>query len=108
MPSSTIQGYAAKSAGQAVSGLKAGDRVAIGWQGRSCGKGEWCLKGEEQLCMDIVQSGTWVPYGGFSSSVVVDNRFAYKLPEAMPSEVAAVLTCAGITVYNPLKLYATR
>ena len=26
----------------------------------------------------------------------------------MSSEVAAVLTCAGITVYNPLKLYATR
>ena len=94
--------------GEAVSGFKSGDRVAIGWLGRSCGKCEWCLKGEEHLCMDIVSSGTWVPYGGFSSSVVADHRFAYKLPEAMPSEVAAVLTCAGITVYNPLKLHAVR
>ncbi|MCG9479889.1 MAG: NAD(P)-dependent alcohol dehydrogenase [Actinomycetia bacterium] len=107
VPGHEIVGYIS-SVGEAVSGMKVGDRVAIGWQGRSCGKCEWCLKGEEQFCMDIVQSGTWVPYGGFSSSVVVDYRFAYKIPDAMPSEVAAVLTCAGITVYNPLQLYATR
>lgn len=40
-------------AGPAVVGLKEGDRVGIGWQGRSCGKCEWCLKGETQLCMKI-------------------------------------------------------
>jgi uncharacterized zinc-type alcohol dehydrogenase-like protein len=107
VPGHEIVGYIS-AVGHAVSGMKVGDRVATGWQGRSCGKCEWCLKGEEQLCIDIVQSGTWVPYGGFSSSVVVDYRFAYTLPDAMPSEVAAVLTCAGITVYNPLKLYAAR
>ena len=55
--------------------------------------------------MDIVPSGTWVPYGGFSSSVVADNRFAYPLPPAMPSQVAAVLMCAGTTVYSPLRTY---
>ncbi|MFW9910415.1 MAG: zinc-binding dehydrogenase, partial [Candidatus Thorarchaeota archaeon] len=91
-----------------VSDLKEGDRVGIGWQGRSCMKCEWCLQGEEQLCMDIVSSGTWVPFGGFSSSVVVDNRFAYPLPDAMPSEVAAVLMCAGIAVYSPLRSYVKR
>jgi uncharacterized zinc-type alcohol dehydrogenase-like protein len=94
--------------GGAVSGLKAGDRVGIGWQGRSCGRCEWCLKGEEQFCMDIVDSGTWVPYGGFASSVVVDNRFAYPLPDPMPSEIAAVLMCAGITVYSPLRAYVEK
>ncbi len=94
--------------GSAVSGLKEGDRVGIGWQGRSCMQCEWCLQGEEQLCLDIVSAGTWVPYGGFSSSVLVDSRFAYKLPDAMSSEVAAVLMCAGLAVYSPLRLYATR
>jgi uncharacterized zinc-type alcohol dehydrogenase-like protein len=69
---------------------------------------EWCLKGEEQLCMDIVPSGTWVPYGGFSSSVVVDSRFAYPLPSTMASQVAAVLMCAGITVYSPLRRYSAQ
>ena len=105
VPGHEIVGYVS-SVGRTVSGLKEGDRVGIGWQGRSCMKCEWCLKGEEQLCMDIVKSGTWVPYGGFSSSVVVDSRFAYPLPDVIPSEVAAVLMCAGITVYSPLRSYA--
>jgi uncharacterized zinc-type alcohol dehydrogenase-like protein len=107
VPGHEIVGYVSH-VGEAVSSLKIGDRVGIGWQGRSCMQCEWCLKGEEQLCMDIVDSGTWVPYGGFSSSVVVDHRFAYLLPEAMPSEVAAVLMCAGISVYSPLRLYLTQ
>jgi alcohol/geraniol dehydrogenase (NADP+) len=93
-------------AGPAVSVLKEGDRIGIGWLGRSCGKCEWCLKGEEQLCMDIVPSGVWVPYGGFSTSVVADHRFVYSLPPAMPPEVAAVLMCAGVTVYSPLRAHA--
>lgn len=104
VPGHEIVGYVS-TVGPTVSGLKEGDRVGIGWQGRSCMQCEWCLKGEEQLCMDIVPSGTWVPYGGFSSSIVVDSRFAYLLPPAMPSQVAAVLVCAGITVYTPLREY---
>jgi uncharacterized zinc-type alcohol dehydrogenase-like protein len=56
--------------------------------------------------MDIVPAGTWVPYGGFSSSVIADSRFAYPLPKDMPSEVAAVLLCAGVTVYSPLRTLA--
>ncbi len=92
--------------GAGVSHLKTGERVGIGWQGRSCMKCEWCLRGEEQLCEDVDNCGTWKPYGGFSSLVVVDGRFAYALPEAISSEHAAVLMCAGISVYAPLRLYA--
>ncbi len=92
--------------GKNPNGLKEGDRVGIGWQGRSCGKCEWCKLGEVHLCLDIVDGATWVPYGGFSSSVVVDSRFAYPLPSAFPSEMAAVLMCAGITVFTPLLAYA--
>jgi len=100
-----IVGYVS-DVGPAASGLKEGDRVGIGWQGRSCRSCEWCLQGEEHLCQDIADCGTWTPYGGFSSSVVVDGRFVYPLPDAMPPEVAAVLMCAGITVYSPLRTYA--
>lgn len=107
VPGHEIVGYVS-AVGRAASGLKEGDRVGIGWQGRSCMQCEWCLQGEEHLCRDIVPSGTWVPYGGFSSSVLVDSRFAYPLPDAMPSEVAAVLMCAGITVYSPLRSYAAQ
>ena len=93
--------------GREVSGLKVGDRVGIGWQGRSCMKCEYCLQGEEQLCRDIDKCGTWEPYGGFATSVVVDGRFAYPLPDGMPSETAAVLMCAGISAYTPLRRYAS-
>nr|KXH70603.1 MAG: hypothetical protein AM325_15715 [Candidatus Thorarchaeota archaeon SMTZ1-45] len=107
VPGHEIVGHVSE-VGHAASGLKEGDRVAIGWQGRSCMQCEWCLQGEDQLCLDIVPSGTWVPYGGFSSSVIADSRFVYQLPDDMPSEVAAVLTCAGVTVYSPLRSYATQ
>jgi uncharacterized zinc-type alcohol dehydrogenase-like protein len=105
VPGHEIVGFVSE-VGSAVTSLKEGDRVGIGWQARSCRHCEYCLKGEEQLCIDIVDGATWFPYGGFSSSVVVDHRFAYPLPETMSSEVAAVLMCAGITVYSPLQKYA--
>ncbi|MFX1261894.1 MAG: NAD(P)-dependent alcohol dehydrogenase [Promethearchaeota archaeon] len=107
VPGHEVVGHVS-AVGRKVSNLKKGDRVGIGWQGRSCMQCEWCLQGEEQLCMDIVPSGTWVPYGGFSTSISVDSRFAYPLPDAMPSEAAAVLMCAGVTVYSPLRSNATR
>jgi uncharacterized zinc-type alcohol dehydrogenase-like protein len=104
VPGHEIVGYVSE-VGKASSGLKEGDRVGIGWQGRSCTKCEWCKQGEEHLCRDIVEAATWNPYGGFSTSVVVDSRFAYPLPDTMPSEVASVLMCAGISVYYPLRSY---
>lgn len=93
--------------GSAVTGLKEGDRVGIGWQGRSCGHCEWCLKGETQLCMAIEDTTVMVPYGGFSSSVVADHRFVYPLPASMPSPEAAALMCAGLTVYSALRTHVT-
>ena len=106
VPGHEIVGHVS-ALGDAVSGLKEGDRVGIGWQGRSCMQCEWCLNGDEHLCQDIVRCGTWTPSGGFASAVTVDGRFACPLPAAMPSEVAAVLMCAGSAVYPPLRAYAT-
>ncbi|MCX6658658.1 MAG: NAD(P)-dependent alcohol dehydrogenase [Euryarchaeota archaeon] len=105
VPGHEIVGHVSE-VGSAVSGLKKGDRIGIGWQGRSCMQCEWCLKGDEHLCTDIDKMGVWTPYGGFSSSTTADSRFAYSLPASMPSEVAAVLLCAGIAVYSPLRSWA--
>ncbi|MBM3696535.1 MAG: hypothetical protein FJW79_11510, partial [Actinobacteria bacterium] len=93
-------------AGSAVTGVSVGDRVGIGWQGRCCGECRWCRAAQEHLCLHIADCGTWTPYGGFASSVVVDGRFAYPLPAGMAAEAAAVLMCAGIAVYPPLRRYA--
>ncbi len=105
VPGHEIVGHVSEVGG-AVSSLKEGDRVGIGWQGRSCMQCEWCQKGEEHLCQDIVRCATWSPNGGFATAVAVDGRFAYPLPASMPSQVAAVLMCAGIAVYPPLRTYA--
>jgi len=105
VPGHEIVGYVTEL-GPAAIGLKKGDRVAIGWQARSCMRCEWCLSGEEQLCEDVENNGVWFPHGGFSSSVIADSRFAYPLPDAMPPEDAAVFMCAGITVFSPLRTYS--
>lgn len=106
VPGHEIVGHVSE-VGSAVSGLNEGDRVGIGWQGRSCTKCEWCMKGDDHLCTDIDKMGVWTPYGGFSSSTTADSRFVYSLPASMPSEVASVLLCAGIAVYSPLRSWAT-
>lgn len=84
-----------------------GERVGVGWQGRACMACEWCLKGEVNLCTNVAHNGSWDPYGGFATSISVQDGFAYPIPDAMPSEVAAVLMCAGITVYSALHKHAT-
>lgn len=104
VPGHEIVGHITEK-GSAVTNLKVGDRVGIGWQGRSCGNCEWCQKGETQLCMEIEDTSVMVPYGGFSTSVVADHRFVYSLPPGMPSENAAVLMCAGLTVYSALRTH---
>lgn len=106
VPGHEIVGYVS-AVGRAASGIREGDRVGIGWQGRSCGTCEWCLKGETQLCMKIEDTTVMVPYGGFSSSVIADYRFVYPLPPTMPSETAAVLMCAGVTIYSALHTHVT-
>jgi uncharacterized zinc-type alcohol dehydrogenase-like protein len=106
VPGHEVVGYI-DAIGDGVSELKKGDRVGIGWQGRSCGRCEWCAVGEEQLCRDIADAGTWERHGGFGDSVTVDAGFAYRLPSGLRSELAAVLMCAGISVYTPLRRYAS-
>ncbi|HEX7950821.1 MAG TPA: NAD(P)-dependent alcohol dehydrogenase [Candidatus Limnocylindrales bacterium] len=106
VPGHEIVGYV-EAIGDRVTELKEGDRVGVGWQGRSCGQCEWCALGEEHLCRDIADAGTWERHGGFGETVTVDAAFAYPLPTALRSELAAVLMCAGVSVYAPLRRYAS-
>jgi uncharacterized zinc-type alcohol dehydrogenase-like protein len=105
VPGHEIVGHV-EALGPAVSELREGDRVGIGWQGRSCRSCRWCLEGEIQLCYGIAEMGTWERHGGFADSVTVDAGFAYPLPAAVPSDAAAVLMCAGISIFGPLRAHA--
>ena len=88
--------------GSEVAGLEKGQRVGLGWQSNSCGVCEWCIQGKENLCP--ASEATCVRrHGGYADRVRCNARFAIPIPEALESENAAPLLCAGITVYNPLR-----
>ncbi len=96
--------------GSGVTRYQVGDRVGVGCMVDSCGECEFCKDGEEQFCA----KGSVATYngrgydgeetkGGYSQQVVVTERFAVRIPEALELDVAAPLLCAGITTYTPLK-----
>ncbi|WP_432187508.1 NAD(P)-dependent alcohol dehydrogenase [Streptomyces sp. Tue6028] len=97
--------------GPAATRHAVGDKVAIGTVVDSCGACRNCLKGEEIYCLD-----SWTPtyggldrvdgavmQGGYSREYVLNERFAFPLPDGLAPESAAPLMCAGITVWAPLR-----
>jgi alcohol dehydrogenase (NADP+) len=96
--------------GSDVTRFSEGDRVGVGCFVDSCGECEWCVAGEEHFCRKgVVATYNGIgydgerTYGGYSTHVVVDERFVLRIPDALELDVAAPLLCAGITMYNPLK-----
>jgi len=96
--------------GSAVTKYKPGDLAAVGCLVDSDGTCPECQAGLEQLCPN--QTLTFnspdkhlggVTYGGYSDSVVVDERFVLRLPSNLDLAGAAPLLCAGITTYSPLR-----
>ena len=79
-----------------------GDRVGIAWLRYTCGECRWCRRGEENLCVSPRLTG-WDTDGGYADFAVVDERYAYRIPEAFGNEEAAPLLCAGIIGYRALK-----
>jgi uncharacterized zinc-type alcohol dehydrogenase-like protein len=90
--------------GSAVTQLKQGQRVGIGWQADSCGECEWCARGEENLCARAAPTCVG-RHGGFAQSIRVNSHFAIPVPDALASADAAPLLCGGITVYSPLRAH---
>ena len=97
--------------GAAVKKYKAGELVAVGCLVGSDGICPQCKAQHENLCANQTltfnspdEHGTApVTYGGYSSSIVVDEHFVLRLPEHLDPAGAAPLLCAGITTYSPLR-----
>jgi uncharacterized zinc-type alcohol dehydrogenase-like protein len=97
--------------GSAVKKLKAGDYAGVGCMVDSCRRCRPCEADLEQFCEKgaaMTYNGTEMDrrtptYGGYSSHVVVDERFALKLQPGMDLAATAPLLCAGITTYSPLR-----
>jgi alcohol/geraniol dehydrogenase (NADP+) len=88
--------------GSEVTALQIGQRVGLGWQSNSCGQCEWCIQGMENLCAQA-EATCIRRHGGYADRARANARFVIPVPDALPSEQAAPLLCAGITVYNPLR-----
>mmetsp|Transcript_15726 Transcript_15726/g.49479 ORF Transcript_15726/g.49479 Transcript_15726/m.49479 type:complete len:287 (-) Transcript_15726:117-977(-) len=91
--------------GPGVSHLALGQRVGIGVQRSHCGVCVCCNAGLEQVCPAITKTyaGPGKDKGGFALCIRYNARWTFPVPDALPSELAAPLMCAGITTYSPLK-----
>jgi uncharacterized zinc-type alcohol dehydrogenase-like protein len=111
VPGHEILGRVAK-VGSAVKKFKVGDLAAVGCLVDSDGDCPACKAGMEQFCGHATftynspdQHAGGVTYGGYSDSVVVNQRFVLRVPENLDPAGAAPLLCAGITTYSPLRYW---
>jgi propanol-preferring alcohol dehydrogenase len=82
--------------------LAVGQRVGAAWLAASCGRCRFCLRGRENLCLEPTFTG-WDVDGGYAEYMVVDEAFAYELPDGFDDVAVAPLLCAGIIGYRALR-----
>lgn len=97
--------------GSSVTKFKPGDLVGVGCLVDSDHTCPSCQANVEQFCPDATftynspdKHGTApVTYGGYSESIVVDERFVLRVPANLDLAGVAPLLCAGITTYSPIR-----
>jgi len=88
--------------GDGAGRFAAGERVGVPWLGRTDGTCGFCRRGRENLCLEPTFTG-WDVDGGYADYCLVDEGYAYALPEGLDDEHAAPLLCAGIIGYRALR-----
>jgi uncharacterized zinc-type alcohol dehydrogenase-like protein len=102
--------------GAHVKKLKVGDLAGVGCMVDSCRTCPSCQRHLEQFCEKgaaFTYNGTemdrkTLTYGGYSSSIVVDEAFTLKISPKLDLAAVAPLLCAGITTYSPLRHWKTK
>ncbi|MEG4145029.1 NAD(P)-dependent alcohol dehydrogenase [Microcoleus sp. Pol12B5] len=97
--------------GSAVTKYKPGDLAGVGCMVDSDGTCPHCKANLEQFCPNLTltynspdkHKTAPVTYGGYSDSIVVDERFVLRVPDNLDLAGVAPLLCAGITTYSPLR-----
>ncbi|MBJ6726689.1 NAD(P)-dependent alcohol dehydrogenase [Geomesophilobacter sediminis] len=109
VPGHEIVGRVTK-VGAAVTRFKAGDVVGVGCMVDTDQTCPHCESGHEQFCADMTLTyGSpdkhlgGVTYGGYSDSIVVNERFVLRVPTNLNLSGVAPLLCAGITTYSPMR-----
>jgi alcohol dehydrogenase (NADP+) len=110
VPGHEIVGRVA-AVGGAVKRFAVGDMAGAGCMVDSCRECPPCREDHEQFCH---QGAAWTyngtemdrhtpTYGGYSTRVVVSERFVLRVPAGLDPAATAPLLCAGITTYSPLR-----
>jgi uncharacterized zinc-type alcohol dehydrogenase-like protein len=111
VPGHEIVGRVVKVGAQ-VSKLKVGDFAGVGCMVDSCRQCSACNDHMEQYCERGGATWTYnakergsqqLTFGGYSESIVVDERFVVVVPASLDLKAVAPLLCAGITTYSPLR-----
>ncbi|MFT3934239.1 MAG: NAD(P)-dependent alcohol dehydrogenase [Chitinophagaceae bacterium] len=110
VPGHEIVGRVSK-VGSHVKTFKEGDLAGIGCFIDSCRTCPSCLAGIEQYCENGMNAtyngyekdGKTPTYGGYSTQIVVDEKYTLHVSDKLPLEGVAPLLCAGITTYSPLR-----
>lgn len=97
--------------GSDVTGVTVGALVGVGCIVDSCRTCASCADGLEQYCENGMtgtyggtEKETGLPtQGGYSTGMVVDERYVLRIPDGLDPAAAAPLLCAGITTYSPLR-----
>lgn len=97
--------------GSEVTNHEIGDTVGVGCFVDSCGHcnnceedlEQYCENGHSQTYNSLLQDKKTITYGGYSTHIVVTEKFVLKVSDKLPLEAVAPLLCAGITTYSPLK-----
>jgi propanol-preferring alcohol dehydrogenase len=89
--------------GPGVSHLDEGQRVGVAWLHNACGQCEQCREGNENLCRNGAGVTGMTVDGGYAQFMRAVASHALPVPEALRSDEAAPLFCAGVTTYRALK-----
>jgi alcohol dehydrogenase, propanol-preferring len=82
--------------------LAVGQRIGVAWLRHTDGTCAFCRGGRENLCEDQRFTGYHAD-GGYAQYAVIDENFAYLIPDRFDDVQAAPLLCAGIVGYRALK-----
>jgi uncharacterized zinc-type alcohol dehydrogenase-like protein len=87
--------------GSEVKGVKAGDKVGMGWFSQSCMHCSHCMKGDHHFCSEAEQTIVG-RHGGFADIVRGHWSWIIPLPEKIDMAKAGPLLCGGVTVFAPI------
>jgi propanol-preferring alcohol dehydrogenase len=98
-------GIVAKT-GRNVTGLKEGSLVGVPWLGYTCGKCKFCVRDQENLCINAGFTGYTID-GGYAEYTVANEQYCFPLSAMYGNASGAPLLCAGLIGYRSYSMIHT-